>query len=387
MVRLLPDWVPSTDADRERCLAAEATWPKVETLLVQGDLPVADALNRAFESHDPILLHNHDTFWVSDLDLTPTTYLLSFYCGRRETDLSPMTSAQVPSLVRSGSGADAFFLYREAWRAINARLTFPFPHCYFGCEGWDWALASLLCEHNFPELPLTYHHPHPPHWRNPEPGSEFDRLNRLSQINVRNWSEDRRALHSSRQFRNVLAIISCPRLGYLDFFRSLQTLAGTGIRYRTSTHPNWAYGLADLFEQALHESSEDPRITHVLTLDYDTLFDRRSLEAMLDLSSHYPNDVLYASQAMRGAPRNLPPHFGFTLFPIGLLRPFAEKFHDLFIHDPHPDVSFWKQSALPTRRTKILVGHLDSLVAWPNGWYQHINDYDLGNPPNIRSSQ
>lgn len=220
----------------------------------------------------------------------------------------------------------------------------------------------------------------------------------------------------------VHAIMSVPRLGFMDaFFSWWEALSPLKIPLQKFTGAFWGQCLERGFDQVLKESAPE----FILTLDYDTVFDREVIEDMLMLMLAHPEvDALAPMQAsrskssamfcIRGADGHnigqLPSdhfdapvvkahtaHFGCTLIrtrSLGALpKPWFHSRPDASgaWGDGHEDedIYFWLRFAEHGRALYIapraVVGHLELMIRWPNErlepLHQHPSDYNENGRP------
>lgn len=198
----------------------------------------------------------------------------------------------------------------------------------------------------------------------------------------------------------VMAVISTPRLGFMDHFMAcFAGLVPLGISLARTTGAFWGQCLERGMEQALSEGA-----THVLTLDYDTLFHREDVAELMRLARVTGAPAIAALQTSRhkGTPlftvagadgRNVAEldmdllaqdllkvrtaHFGLTLISAETLgklpRPWfkAEPGSDGRWGEDRTDddIWFWRQmerAGIPAYvAPRVVVGHLELMVRWP----------------------
>ena len=223
----------------------------------------------------------------------------------------------------------------------------------------------------------------------------------------------------------VTACMSTPRLGFMDnFFCSYQALMPLRIKFRKVTGAFWGPCLTRAIEQCIEEDAPE----YVLTMDYDTVFTRWDVEALLFTAMQHPEvDALAPLQASRskstalftladetGAPRSAAAreefagdlvrartaHFGLTLLKVSALQDMPKPW---FYGQPDPegrwgeervddDIAFWRtwEEAGKTLylAPRVAVGHAELMVRWPNrdlvATYQHPNDFvERGKPDDV----
>jgi hypothetical protein len=96
---------------------------------------------------------------------------------------------------------------------------------------------------------------------------------------------------------SVAAVLSMPRLGFNDFWACIyQELGALKIPLRKVTGAYWERDLALGIEQAIAELDPD----WILTADYDTVFTRDQVLALLDVAVRYPHaDAIAPLQTAR----------------------------------------------------------------------------------------
>jgi len=219
----------------------------------------------------------------------------------------------------------------------------------------------------------------------------------------------------------VAAAISVPRLGFQDNFLSIfEALVPLGISLRRHTGAFWGQCLTRCFEEILAEDCD-----LILTVDYDTIFSRAHVAALIGLMQAHPEvDALAPVQASRhaGTPlftirgadgKGLPEvpretfdgeltplataHFGLTLIRAAALRDVPQPW---FCGQPatdgtwgegrtDDDIWFWKQWAKAGKTlclaNRVPVGHAELMVRWPDlnleTIYQAPNDFWKSGPP------
>jgi len=222
---------------------------------------------------------------------------------------------------------------------------------------------------------------------------------------------------------SVSAVISMPRLGFNDFWAcAFQEFGALGIRLRKSTGAYWDRDLALGIEQVLEEDNPE----WILTCDYDTVFTRAQVVALLDVARRYPHadaiaplqtarhhsmpmftcaradgqiienierDVLVKGEVIRAETA----HFGLTLLRAGALKALAKPwFARSYAPDGgygeggrDPDVSFWHHWKASGNTLyvalRVPVGHCELMVRWPDqnleAAFQRPSEFWHGGPP------
>lgn len=215
----------------------------------------------------------------------------------------------------------------------------------------------------------------------------------------------------------VSGIMSKPRLSFTGNSTCvLETIPALNIRYREVTGAYWGQCLERGMEMALKEDNPDA----ILTMDYDTVNQRRHLATLMQLMMCHPEaDAIAPLQAARGAnspllaiddsdgfthaalANDLMPvttaHFGLTLLRADKLRKLPKPwFHDVPAEDGSwneghrdADISFWlKWKAAGNTlfiANRVAIGHLCEMIAWPGKdlrpVYQSYSDWRAGGPP------
>lgn len=198
----------------------------------------------------------------------------------------------------------------------------------------------------------------------------------------------------------VAALMSTPRLGFTDnFFCVSQALAPHGIAPIKYTGAFWG--------QCLQRSMESVVDTHdvILTIDYDTIFTAKTVEAMLALLLHSGYDALAPLQTKREANTvmfalhgNTPDeqttvendwfgkvvqpvetaHFGCTFIRTAAIKKMPKPWFIASANDEgtftgghiDEDIHFWKQFSAAGNRlgiaTNVSVGHAELMITWPS---------------------
>jgi hypothetical protein len=198
----------------------------------------------------------------------------------------------------------------------------------------------------------------------------------------------------------VAALMSVPRLGFTDnFFCISQALAPHGIAPIKYT--------GAFFGQCLQRTMEQVVDTHdvVLTIDYDTIFTAKTVEALLALLLHSGYDAIAPLQTKREANTvmfamhgNTPDdkttvendwfekvvqpvetaHFGLTFIRTAAIKKMAKPW---FLAEANAegtftgghideDIYFWKKFSAAGSRlgvaTHVSVGHAELMITWPS---------------------
>ncbi len=223
---------------------------------------------------------------------------------------------------------------------------------------------------------------------------------------------------------SVSAVMSVPRLGFMDnFFAAFQALMPLGIRLRKTSGAFWGQCLTRAIEEVIAEESPE----WLLTIDYDSVYQKRDVEDLLAFAIAHQADALAPVQASRSrssplfyieGPDGKPlsgltgaelerdllevtsAHFGLTLLraeafaavprPWFLGRPDVEgSWNDGRVDD---DIHFWQQWRAAGRKVHIAlrvpIGHAELMVRWPDEQFQPIHQHPSefwksGPPPEV----
>jgi hypothetical protein len=198
----------------------------------------------------------------------------------------------------------------------------------------------------------------------------------------------------------VAAVMSTPRLGFTDnFFCVSSALAPHGISPIKVTGAFWGQCLQRAMEQVID--------THdvILTIDYDTVFNAKTVEALLALLMHSGYDAIAPLQTKREAnavmfalPGNssdekttvdgdffskvVQPvetaHFGLTFLRTAALKKMKKPWFLAKANEVgewtgghvDEDIAFWKGWAASGNKlglaTHVSVGHAELMVTWPS---------------------
>jgi hypothetical protein len=213
----------------------------------------------------------------------------------------------------------------------------------------------------------------------------------------------------------VAAVMSTPRLGFTDnYFCVMSALAPHGISPTKVTGAFWGQCL----QRAMETVVDDHDV--ILTIDYDTVFNSKTVEALVTLLMHSGYDAIAPLQTKREAnavmfalkgesveerttvdgsffDRVVQPvataHFGLTLLRTSALKRMAKPW---FVSQPNEkgmfdgghvdeDIYFWKQWEKAGNSlgiaTNVSVGHAELMITWPSRTdpsgkvQQHTTDY------------
>jgi hypothetical protein len=198
----------------------------------------------------------------------------------------------------------------------------------------------------------------------------------------------------------VAAVMSTPRLGFTDnYFCIMTALAPHGISPTKVTGAFWGQCLQRSIESVLDDHDV------ILTIDYDTIFNSKTVEGLMALLMHSGYDALAPLQTKRESnavmfalPENdvekkstvnseffskvVQPvstaHFGLTLLRTSALRRMEKPW---FLSQPNEngeftgghvdeDIYFWKQWEKAGNSlgiaTHVSVGHAELMITWPS---------------------
>ena len=198
----------------------------------------------------------------------------------------------------------------------------------------------------------------------------------------------------------VAAVMSTPRLGFTDnFFCVSSALAPHGISPTKVTGAFWGQCLQRAMEQVIDNNDV------ILTVDYDTVFNSKTVEALLALLMHSGYDAIAPLQTKREAnavmfalagtdaeektevggeffQKVVQPvetaHFGLTFLRTSALKKMKKPWFLSRANDQgewtgghtDEDIYFWKQWAACGNTlglaTHVSVGHAELMVTWPS---------------------
>lgn len=228
-------------------------------------------------------------------------------------------------------------------------------------------------------------------------------------------------LSDERELSKVGAVLAAPRFGPTMHFRCHKTLADLRIPIEIIEGCFWWQMLSEGMEKHLERGCE-----FVLTMDYDSVFEKDQVLELYRLLKAYPEfDAVCALQSKRGGSRvllaELPDeikevgedvfdqpltqiltgHFGLTLFRGDALReqprpwmtPLPNNDGRWVDGNIDVDIDFWRRWLANDRKlgvaSHVAIGHIQEMVTWPDQNFgpihQHMQDYaDNGIPANVR---
>lgn len=198
----------------------------------------------------------------------------------------------------------------------------------------------------------------------------------------------------------VAAVMSTPRLGFTDnFFCVSSALAPHGIAPVKVTGAFWGQCLQRAIEQVIDKNDV------ILTIDYDTVFNAKTVEALVTLLLHSGYDAIAPLQTKREAnavmfalpdvdadtkstvdssffDKVVQPvdtaHFGLTLLRTSALKKMKKPWFLAKANDDgewtgghtDEDIYFWKSWRACGNSlciaTQISVGHAELMITWPS---------------------
>ena len=213
----------------------------------------------------------------------------------------------------------------------------------------------------------------------------------------------------------VAAVMSMPRLGFTDnFFCVASALTPHGISPVKVTGAYWGQSLQMAIESVVKDAD------WVLTIDYDTIFSAKTVEALMTLAMWSGVDAIAPLQVKREAnavmfalagstpdeqtevgddwfKKPVQPvetaHFGLTLIRASALRATPKPWFVETANDEgtftgghvDSDIAFWRQFAKSGHKlglaTHVSVGHAELMITWPSRQVadckvlQHTTDY------------
>lgn len=236
-------------------------------------------------------------------------------------------------------------------------------------------------------------------------------------------TKPRKLLHPSVNPFRVSAVMSVPRLGFMDnFFCAFEALQPMGIVLRRHMGAFWEQCL----EQTIATAIDEDRPDAILTLDYDTVFRRSDVERLIQTMCERPEiDALAPFQSARHAKSPLmtmelptgvvshdripmgvfaddvtplrTAHFGLTLLRTASLERLPKPW--LWSQPAEDgtwgegkvdaDIYFWREWQKAGLRlfcaNRVVVGHLELMIRWPgknlDAIYQLPKDFQAGGAP------
>ena len=197
--------------------------------------------------------------------------------------------------------------------------------------------------------------------------------------------------------KKVIAICSCPRLGYMDFMgESLVSFAQNGVSYSNVYGAYWGQSLSEGIRAAI-----DKGFDYIFTTDYDSIYKPADVAKLIKLMDENPEaDAICSVQMGRFSGLLISTESGTMdrkdldsdlvkiergAFGLTILR--ASSFADLkkpwMTHTPDSngdwatdsdkvddDIYFWKNFAECGKSVylapRVVIGHLEHLIKWPD---------------------
>lgn len=219
----------------------------------------------------------------------------------------------------------------------------------------------------------------------------------------------------------ISAVMSVPRLGFMDnFFAAFQALVPLGVKLRKTSGAFWGQCLERGLSEALTEDAPE----WLMTIDYDSVYQRSDVEDLIAFATAHNVDALAPVQASRSRDQPLfyvtdaagnpvkglsgselerdllevdSAHFGLTLLRADRV---AALPHPWFLGIPAPDktwgdgridddIHFWKAWRKAGHKVhvalRVPIGHAELMVRWPNERlepiHQHPSEFWKGGPP------
>ena len=218
----------------------------------------------------------------------------------------------------------------------------------------------------------------------------------------------------------IMAICSCPRLGYMDFMgQSIAAFAQNGVGYRNVYGAFWSQTLSNGIQTCIDEGND-----YIITTDYDSIFTGDDVAQLIRLAEQNPEaDAICAMQMGRFSgllvstdsgtltrkelkTQPIVPvvtgHFGLTIIRASAFKDLPKPW---FWSKPDSDgewkaksdkrdedIYFWINFKESGRKLfvapRIVIGHLELLIKWPDdnleGMYETLGTYhEHGKPVDI----
>lgn len=220
----------------------------------------------------------------------------------------------------------------------------------------------------------------------------------------------------------VHAVMSTPRSGFTENFSVwAQAFIPLGIPVTNHTGAFWSQGIQRAIEKNLLDCQ------YLITVDYDTFFTQRDVEALMALGMAYQCDAITGIQVHRGSglplitpagTQDSPPasgkttvnkdwfakpvqqvdamHFGLTVISTAALKrtpkpwfqELADENGEWGPNKTDADMFFWRQFRKAGNRAfispRVLLGHGEYKISWPNrnlsgAVYQNPSDFVQNN--------
>ena len=215
----------------------------------------------------------------------------------------------------------------------------------------------------------------------------------------------------------IVALCSCPRLGFMDFMgQSLAAFLQNGVEYRNLYGVFWGQVLSSGIQKAIEDGTD-----YIITTDYDSLYSSSDVASLIKLIQYNPHaDAICSMQMGRFGGllasndegfmtladlknNDLIPiatgHFGLTIIRASTLKDLPKPW---FISTPDSDgewkrgsekvdedIYFWKNLTAHGKTLflapRIVIGHMEVMVKWPDdnlkAIYETTGDYNQYGQP------
>ena len=235
-------------------------------------------------------------------------------------------------------------------------------------------------------------------WQDLFDGAQIDAANEQEAADYKANKLPIRRLESTKQQIRIAAVMSLPRVGFLDSYESIcQALATAGIPRHLGWGVYWHHSLSRGIVAALEATDpEGYEYDYILTADYDSFVLPEDVTALATILAQHPEvDAVVPMQIKRGGSlevlagwsggrdltREFIPidtgHFGFTLFrrsffdqmPPVWFKESADETGHWGANRTDADIAFWRaakavglNTALATR---IVLGHGEEVISYP----------------------
>lgn len=217
--------------------------------------------------------------------------------------------------------------------------------------------------------------------------------------------------------KKIIALCSCPRVGFLDFMgQSLIAFAKNGCEYKNLYGVYWSQTLSNGMKDAVAAGND-----YIITTDYDSLVSTETVAQLIRLAEQNPHaDAICAMQMGRFSgilvstesgemsrkeleSNSLVPvktgHFGLTIFRASSLkglekpwfwsRPDSDDEWKRGSDKLDEDIYFWDNFTRSGKTLylapRLVIGHLELLVKFPDhnleGIYETVDHYYKYGPP------
>lgn len=235
-------------------------------------------------------------------------------------------------------------------------------------------------------------------WQDLFDGAQIDVANEQEAADYKANKLPVRRLESTKQQIRIAAVMSLPRVGFLDSYESIcQALATAGIPRHLGWGVYWHHSLSRGIVAALEATDpEGYEYDYILTADYDSFVLPEDVTALATILAQHPEvDAVVPMQIKRGGSlevlagwsggrdltREFIPidtgHFGFTLFrrsffdqmPPVWFKESADENGHWGANRTDADIAFWraaKAAGLNTvLATRVVLGHGEEVISYP----------------------